>query len=769
MSQDDSILRENMRLRTELSALETRRVEAVRDAAIHAATNARLEAEWDALLNSSVWRMAQRLFRLAGHVPPRVRRGVRFGARGLKRGRDAVTAPATTPPHPAGDPAIPGNALYFGLFTQDMAELAANPCHDAAAPLVSVIILNWNRSEMTLACVRYVLRHTRHYRFEIIIADNGSSPDELDLLQRSGTPARVLSLGRNLYFGEANNIAAEQALGQYLFFLNNDAFVHDGWLEPLVDAIERLPHAGAVGSRLLYPDGTLQEAGGLVSPDGMANQLGKHASGDDERYVSLRQVDYASAAALLVRRQDFLDVLGFDLCYEPAYYEDADLCMKLRARGQSVFYCPNSVVTHVENATSLDRRHDLRLENIIQVNRITFVSRWSAFLLGQPLHLAEPPSYHPATPGPRTGRPRVALHTPFMLTPGGGERYLLSIAQALAGVADVMLVTAWPCSAVRLRRIGMDLQIDVSRLALRTLAEVQGTEFDLAFVMGNAVLPPIAGLGRHNVYICQFPFPMLEPAPPIGHRQDYDELVVYSDFVRRHLAARNAALDLPVLPVRVVAPPVRLLRVGTGRKRRMILSVGRFFAGHHCKRQDLMVAAFRTLVADGLECELHLAGSLRAEPEHRDYYLAVVAAAQGLPVVIHPNIDAAGLDQLYAEASVYWHLTGLGSDPAIEPELSEHFGIAVVEAMSAGCVPVAFDSGGPAEIIASGRDGFLVDGLEPLVERTRTLLADPALAARMGQAAAASAQRYDEAAFAIAINALAASLLPLPMPSLPVP
>ena len=167
-------------------------------------------------------------------------------------------------------------------------------------------------------------------------------------------PGRIIALGSNRYFGEANNIAAEQARGEYLFFLNNDAFVHEGWLQPLLDIFDRLPNAGAAGSRLVFPDGTLQEAGALITWDGITNQLGKFTPPDGERYSSVRQVDYVSAAAMLIRRDEFLGLLGFDMCWEPAYFEDVDLCLSLRTIGKGVYYCPNSVVTHVENASSLD-------------------------------------------------------------------------------------------------------------------------------------------------------------------------------------------------------------------------------------------------------------------------------------------------------------------------------------------------------------------------------------------------------------------------------
>jgi GT2 family glycosyltransferase/glycosyltransferase involved in cell wall biosynthesis len=764
---DESIRQENMRLRAELSALEVSRVEAQDRATESIQAQAALQAHLNMVLSSTTWGLAHFMIKLTQRIPPGLRNVGYRGLRALRakwRGPDAAPPAEATPVDEPPRPAIPRHAVYFGLFTQDMAELAASPWYDAQTPRVSIIILNWNRSEMTAACVRYVLRHTQCHRYEVIIVDNGSSPTEIATLHQSGVPARIIELGSNRYFGEANNIAAEQARGEYLVFLNNDAFVHEGWLEPLVDTIERLPNVGAVGSRLIYPDGSLQEAGALVSWDGIANQLGKFSPIDEERYSSLRQVDYVSAAALLMRRQDFLDVLGFDLCWEPAYFEDVDLCLKLRASGKPIYYCPNSIVTHVENATSLDKGHSLKLENVIQVNRMTFVSRWGNYLLGGPAKLPIPLPYHPPLPG--SGRPRVALYTPFFLTPGGGERYLLSIAQALADQADVTLVTGARCSAIRLQRIGLNLQLDISNVALATLDEaLAGPTFDLAFIIGNAVLPPLPGLGQHNVYICQFPFPMRDSDAKEWRPnwEKFDKVIVYSDYARRFFDQRRAMLGLSKdLPVQIVTPPVHLLRPAPVKKR-MILSVGRFFAGHHCKRQDLMVEAFRQLVADGADYELHLAGSLRPEPEHRQYYLSIVNAAKGLPVFIHPNTELAELEQLYADSTLYWHLTGMETDTAAEPERSEHFGIAIVEAMSAGCIPIAFNNGGPTEIIQPGENGYLVNDLPQLVAQSRTLLADPVLLERLARQAMASSVQYDEAAFALAVRALASGLLPQPV------
>ena len=773
---DESIREENMRLRTELTKLENRRVQAVEAFEESQRQNAHLQLQMDVLVTSKTWRIAQVLIAVIKHIPLWARRGLRQQlARAVARLRQPAKAPeasgtiAAEPP--AGSkPAIPFNAIYYGLFTQGMEELAANPWHDTAAPDVSVIILNWNRSAMTVACARYLLRHTHGYRFEIIIVDNGSRPEEIALLQGSGLPGRIIALGSNRYFGEANNIAAEQARGQYLAFLNNDAFVHEGWLEPLVAVFDRLPNVGAVGSRLLYPDGRLQEAGALMSWDGIANQLGKLSTiNDAERYASIRQVDYVSAAAMLMRRQDFLDLLGFDLCWEPAYFEDVDLCLKLKTLGKPIYYCPDSVVTHVENATSLDKQHDLNLSNIIETNRSTFTARWGGYLLGSPAKdypVALPPRTPAPAIAPPPGRKRVALFTPFFLTPGGGERYLLGLGAALAGRAEVTLVTTTRCSAMRLQRIGSSLRIDTSAMALVTLDEARlGPTFDLAFVIGNATLPPLPGLARRNVYVCQFPFPMREAdaAAWHGNLAHFDLILVYSEFARRNFEARSAGLPRkPGCSVQVLTPPVHLLHAAPAAKKRMILSVGRFFAGHHCKRQDLMIEAFRGLVSDGTPCELHLAGSLRPETEHRAFYLSIVHAAKGLPVFIHPNIEPADLERLYAQSSIYWHLTGMQTDTKREPERSEHFGIAIVEAMSAGCIPVAFNSGGPAEIITQGQDGYLIEDMTQLAARTRALLDQPDLAASMRARAIAAAQKYDDAIFAARVGELTDPLLLAP-------
>src|SRR6266478_6961238 len=143
-------------------------------------------------------------------------------------------------------------------------------------PKVSIIITTLDNSALTLDCVNSVVDNTKSCLHEIIVVDNGSAATELEkLVQASDGRFNVVSLNRNLFFGEANNIGAEHASADYIVFLNNDARVTPGWLDQLLMTLASEVYAGAVGPKFLYPNGTLQEAGAYIRPDGWGVQMGK--------------------------------------------------------------------------------------------------------------------------------------------------------------------------------------------------------------------------------------------------------------------------------------------------------------------------------------------------------------------------------------------------------------------------------------------------------------------------------------------------------------
>jgi glycosyltransferase involved in cell wall biosynthesis len=182
---------------------------------------------------------------------------------------------------------------------------------------------------------------------------------------------------------------------------------------------------------------------------------------------------------------------------------------------------------------------------------------------------------------------------------------------------------------------------------------------------------------------------------------------------------------------------------GPESKERMILSIGRFFgaASGHSKKQVELVRAFRRLVGTGLDgWRLVLVGGCDAE--HRDYAMQVRREAAGLPVEVRFNAPGSVVQDLLGRAALYWHGAGWGEDEDAHPDRMEHFGIAVVEAMSAGAVPLVFGAAGPAEVVVDGVSGRHFRTEAELVARTRELVDDEALRRRFAEAAVARAREF---------------------------
>jgi GT2 family glycosyltransferase len=169
-----------------------------------------------------------------------------------------------------------------------------------------------------------------------------------------------------------------------LVFLNNDTLPLAGWLEAIVRTFRDWPDAGAVGGKLLYPDGRLQEAGGVVFADGSAANVGR---GEYDVELPLfnfvREVDYCSGALLATPRALFATLGGFDARYAPAYYEDTDYCFAVRARDYRVYYQPRCVIVHREGASS-GTDPSTGTKRFQALNQATFANKWTAELSDRP-------------------------------------------------------------------------------------------------------------------------------------------------------------------------------------------------------------------------------------------------------------------------------------------------------------------------------------------------------------------------------------------------
>lgn len=231
------------------------------------------------------------------------------------------------------------------------AEIAEIVLPTSPNPVVSVIIPVYGYLDYTLRCLRSFAFHPPHTPLEIIVV-NDCSPDSTQKILELIDGLTLILNDSNQGFLRSCNLGAGAARGEFLCFLNNDTEITSNWLDELVRTFEEFPGTGLVGSKLVYPDGRLQEAGGIIWRDASAWNFGRGHNPDLPVFNYAREVDYCSAASIMVPKQVFEKVGGFDERYLPAYCEDADLALKIRSDGLRVIYQPLSVVIHYEGVTS---------------------------------------------------------------------------------------------------------------------------------------------------------------------------------------------------------------------------------------------------------------------------------------------------------------------------------------------------------------------------------------------------------------------------------
>ncbi|HEY1033931.1 MAG TPA: glycosyltransferase [Pseudoxanthomonas sp.] len=261
----------------------------------------------------------------------------------------------------------------------------------AETPLASIVIPVHGAFAHTLACLRAIAAHPPHAPFEVVVVDDASPDDSLEKL-RAIVGLHVHARPVNGGFIAACNDGAALARGKYLVFLNNDTVPQPGWLDALLATFETVAGTGLVGAKLVYPDGRLQEAGGVVFADGSGWNYGRRDDPDGCRYGYLRDADYLSGAAIAIPRALFQRLGGFDTRYAPAYYEDTDLAFAVRAAGLRTLYQPAATVVHDEGTTSgTDLATGPKAAQVL--NQKVFADKWREALQRQ-----LPPGTEP-TPG----------------------------------------------------------------------------------------------------------------------------------------------------------------------------------------------------------------------------------------------------------------------------------------------------------------------------------------------------------------------------------
>lgn len=251
-------------------------------------------------------------------------------------------------------------------------------------PEISIIIPVYNQFNYTYHCIKSIIANSGEISYEILVA-NDCSTDITSEMEEIIHGVRLITNETNLRFLKNCNHAAEHAKGKYVLFLNNDTLVKEDWLQPLVDLFEHDEKVGLVGSKLIYPNGSLQEAGGIIWRDGSAWNYGNGDDAEASEYNYVKEVDYISGAAIMLPRTLWNEIGGFDEYFAPAYCEDSDLAFMVREKGYKVMYQPKSVVVHFEGVSNGTDLSDGQ-KAYQRYNQRKFVQKWRRVLRRYPVN-----------------------------------------------------------------------------------------------------------------------------------------------------------------------------------------------------------------------------------------------------------------------------------------------------------------------------------------------------------------------------------------------
>lgn len=348
-------------------------------------------------------------------------------------------------------------------------------------PEISIVITLHNKAHFTQKCLESVYLNTEPC-YELIIIDDCST-DETEHLLSGIENIRIFRNETNSGIIKSRNKAIGLALGRFIVFLDNDIIVTEKWLEPLV-ACMKDEHVGAVGPRLIYPDGTLKEAGGIIWADGSTSHFGRGDGSAKPRYNYVRPVDFCSGVALIVRKDLLNSLGGFDSRYEPGHYEDTDLCLSIWVEGYRVMYQPQSLVIHFGDILG----NSLKSENtkFQMINMEKFYQKWKPVLERTFLQPSESNKFKARTH--RVGK-YILVIDHHILTPdrdSGSHRMSLILQTLLEQGHSVTFIEGFPTMSVeytdQMQQEGIEVLSGRHALFYRSYLGNYGKNFDLVIL-----------------------------------------------------------------------------------------------------------------------------------------------------------------------------------------------------------------------------------------------------------------------------------------------
>jgi glycosyltransferase involved in cell wall biosynthesis len=327
---------------------------------------------------------------------------------------------------------------------------------------------------------------------------------------------------------------------------------------------------------------------------------------------------------------------------------------------------------------------------------------------------------------------RAAIYSPYLDTLGGGERYVLSVARALAESGWDVFVETEDKNVLKKaeKRFGFSLKKVEAVNSIN-----RGDGYDLCFWLSDGSIPAL--LARKNILHFQRPFSGVEGRSLLNRMKFFriNKVVVNSYFTKKFIDAEYPQKSL------VLYPPVDVKKFRPQKKEKIILYVGRFSQLEQAKRQDILICAFKTFYDKiAPNWQLVLAGG--SEIGRTGFIAELKTSARGYPVRIWENPAFKEIRDLFAKSQVFWSAAGFGVNAQKHPEKLEHFGITPVEAMAAGCIPIIFAGGGHQEIIREGQNGFLWKYPEELIQKTADLVQDNQRLSLLAKNARKEAKKY---------------------------
>jgi glycosyltransferase involved in cell wall biosynthesis len=346
---------------------------------------------------------------------------------------------------------------------------------------------------------------------------------------------------------------------------------------------------------------------------------------------------------------------------------------------------------------------------------------------------------------------KVAIYNLHFATMGGGEKRTAVLAAHLCAKHEVVLFVTEPLDR---KRIGDAFAVELAGVEIVPLdgcdhfQAIAGRSPDL--FINNSYGSTLACPVPRGIYMCMFP------------DGDPTNLNSYSVITANSRYTASWIQRMWGYQAEVVYSACEAMGP-SNHKGKTILNVGRFFAnegGNHHKRQDVLLQTFIEMLHDSsVDWNLHLIGNIGPSARDQEFLGQLRTAARGQPVEISVGTSFQHLREQYRRAAVYWHGTGFGFSRALEPSKHEHFGMSIVEAMSAGSVPLAFNSGGPREIIRAGVSGYLWNDLGELKMQTLDLIANPDRLRAMSIAAMADSKRFDVRNYLARMDSIIAALV----------